>query len=222
MNLTNFLAYVKQDFKRTDKDTEITQAYNDSLLAIAIEMPHGAYKYTSYVPTVASQPDYPLPSTIMHLVHPIRLTEGNAAGDSGWALEHLTKPEYDALEPNPFRTSPDTCADPWGYAVHSGVIMPYPIPDDATHLLEIDWTKTPTDQSAGADTPALPDHWREVLKQMTLKRVNEGLGLYQEAQYYRALYEDNDGNPVGLYRKLLNIEKQKEQSSIGTIAPNNL
>ncbi len=220
MNLTNFKTYVKQDFKRTDKDTELTQAYNDSIIAVALKMPHGAYKYTSYVPTVDGQPDYPLPATIMYLIHPIRLTEGNAASDSGWQLDHITKEEYDVIEPNPFRTSPDSRGDPVLYAIHSGVILPWPIPDDATHLLEIDWTKTPTDQSDGADTPALPDHWREILKQMTLFRLNQGIGLYQEAQYWRALYEDQTGNPIGIYLDLLNIEKDKEGKLIGQVKAN--
>lgn len=222
MILSAFKTYIKLDFKRSDKDTELVQAYNDSLIAIAIKIPHGAYKYTSYVPTVDGQPDYPLPATIMHLIHPIRLIEGNATSDSGWILEHITKEEYDTLEPNPFRTSPDSKADPAKYTIFSGSILPWPIPDDATHLLEIDWTKVPTDQSAVGDTPALPDHWREVLKQMTLSRLNQGIGLYQEAQYWRAMYEDEQGNPIGLYRDLLIIEKDKESTWIGQVKNNDL
>ena len=222
MQHSSFKTYVKLDLKRTDKDTEITQAYNDSIIAVAVKMPHGAYKYTSYIATVNGQPDYPLPTTIIHLIHPIRLTEGNSASDSGWPLEHISKKEYDVLEPNPFRTSPDSKADPSKYTIHSGMILPYPIPDDATHLLEIDWTKVPTDQSGASDTPALPDYWREVLKQMTLSRVFQGLGLFQEAQYWRAMYEDGEGNPVGLYRDLLNVEKDKEGRIIGQVKNNSL
>ncbi len=220
MQLSSFITYVLYDLKRTDKNTELTQAYNDSIIAVAVKMPHGAYKYTSYVPTVDGQPDYPLPATIIHLIHPIRLTEGNAASDSGWQLEHITKEEYDLLEPNPFRTSPDSKSDPVKYTIHSGVILPWPIPDDATHLFEIDWTKVPTDQSGASDTPALPDYWREVLKWMTLSRVFQGMGLFQEAQYWKSLYEDGEGNPVGLYRDFLNIEKEKEGNEIGQVKPN--
>jgi len=220
MILSSFKTYVKYDLKRTDKDTELVQAYNDSILAVALKMSHGAYKYTSYVPTVSGQPDYRLPTTIMHLIHPIKLLEGTASGDSGWQLEHITKEEYDELEPNPFRTNPDTKADPVKYTVYSGSILPWPIPDDATHLLEINWTKAPTDQSADADTPALPDHWREVLKQMTLYRLNQGIGLYQEAQYWRSMYEDTGGNPTGLYADLLAIEKDKEGRAIRQVKSN--
>lgn len=222
MNLANFRTYVGYDFKRTDKTTELTQAYNDAIIAVAVKMPHGVYKYTSYVPTVDGQPDYPLPATIMYLIHPIKLLEGTGSSDSGWQLEHITKEEYDELEPNPFRTSPDSKADPAKYTIFSGVILPWPIPDDATHLLEIDWTKIPTDQSGVTDTPALPDYWREVLKQMTLSRVFQGLGLYQEAQYWRAMYEDGAGNPIGLYADFLNIEKDKEGRMIGQVKANSL
>ena len=91
MTLTNFLTYVRQILKRTDKDTEITQAYNDSIIAVAAKMPHGAYKYQSYLPLVAKQEDYALPSTIMYLIHPVRCLDGFASNDSGYALTHLTK-----------------------------------------------------------------------------------------------------------------------------------
>ena len=220
MTLANFLTYVKLDLKRTDKNTEITQAYNDSIIAIAAKMPHGAYKYTSYVATIAKQPTYPLPSSAMQVFHPIKLLEGSAASDGGWELEHITKAEYDFLEPNPFRTNPDSVSDPTKYTIYSGCIMPWPIPDDATHLLEIDWTKVPTDQSAVSDTPALPDHWREVLKAMTLKRVYAGMGLLQESSYWQSLYEAQGGEPIGLYQDFLDIEKDKEGKSIGQVKAN--
>lgn len=220
MQLSGFKTYVKYDFKRTDKDTELVQALNDAIIAVAVKMPHGVYKYTSYVATVNGQPDYALPATMMHIIHPIRLLEGNSSSDSGWPLEHISKDEYDILEPNPFRTSPDSKGDPSKYTIYSGSILPWPIPDDATHLLEIDWTKVPTDQSGASDTPALPDYWREVLKQMTLSRLCQGIGLYQEAQYWRSLYEYPDGSPAGLYRDLLNIEKNKEAKLIGQVKAN--
>jgi len=223
MNLTNFKTYVKYDFKRTDKDTELVQAYNDSIIAVAATMPHGAYKYQSYLPLVARQEDYPLPSDQMHLIHPVKLMEGSAATDSGYALNQLTKQEYDELYPNPNRTTPPITGTPADYCIYSGSILVGPLPDvGTTELLEIDWTKVPTDQSGGSDTPALPDYWREVLKQMTLARLYAGMGQIEEAAFWRSQYEDQYGNPVGLFRKFLDIEKDKEGAYLGQVANNDL
>ena len=221
MTLTNFRAYVTKIFKRTDKDTELTQAYNDAIIAVSAQIPHGAYKYQSYVNLVVAQEDYALPSTSMHLFHPIRLLDGTATSDSGYDLEHITKEEYDQREPNPNRTSPST-GSPSAYCVYSGSVLLTPIPNDADNLIEIDWTKVPTDQSADNDTPALPDYWREVLRQMTLKRLYELIDLFEESSYWRAQYEDGAGNPIGLYRKFLDMENDKEFHLIGTIKANNL
>ena len=223
MNLTTFRSYVKYDFKRIDKDTELTQAYNDGIIAVSIKIPHGAYKFQSYLPLIARQEDYPLPSNIIHLIHPVRVMLGSASTDTGFPLNHITKQEYDILYPNPNRTTPDILGRTKDYCIYSGSILVGPLPEVGTNdLLEIDWTKVPTDQSAGTDTPALPDYWREVLKWMTLSRLNHGIGLYQEAQYWRSLYEDNEGNPVSLYRDLLNVEKDKEDRAVGEIKVNSL
>lgn len=226
MNVTNFQTYVKLDFKRTDKDTEILQAYNDSLIAVAVTLPMGAYKYQSYIPLVARQEDYPLPSTIMHLIHPIRYLEGSAQANSGWPLNHITKEVYDKRYPNPNRTTPDDLGTPSDYTIYSGSILIGPMVSatevTAGALLEINWTVVPTDLSGSTDLPTLPDYWREVLKQMTLHRVYRGIELFQEADWWKSQYEDAEGNPVGLYRRLLEIEENKEQSGISNVRPNNL
>ena len=223
MQLSSFLTYVKYDFKRTDKDTEITQAYNDAIIHVASIMPHGGYKYQSYLSLVALQEDYPLPSTIMHLIHPVRLLEGSSANDSGYPLRHCTKQKYDILYPNPNRSSPPITGIPVDYCVYSGSILVGPLPQSGTDdLIEIDWTKVPTDQSATTDTPDLPDYWRIVLKPMTMFRLYHGLGLFQEAASWKSLYEDEKGNPIGEFARLLQIEEDKEDNAIGQIKNNNL
>lgn len=221
MTLANFKTYVKQIYKRTDKDTEITQAYNDAISAASLKMPHGAYKYQSWVNCVVGQEDYALPSTIIHLIHPIRLLDGSTSADSGIKLEHITKEEYDRREPNPNRTSPST-GTPSAYTIYSGSILLTPIPDDAACILEIDWTKRKTTLSADDDLPVLGSEWDEVLRQMVLARMYELIELFQEAQYWRQQYEAPDGMPIGLYRDLLRIEQDKELIGIGKVKPNNL
>jgi len=221
MILSSFKTYVKYDFKRTDKDTELVQAYNDSIVHVSILIPNSVYKYQSYVATVTSREEYPIPATALHIIHPARLLDGSASSDSGTILEHIDKQTYDIRETNPNRTSPAT-GRPNAYTIFAGAYLLSPIPDKSTYLLEIDWTKKPTALSADADAPALGSEWDEVLKWMTLDRLFAGLGLYDEANYWRGKYEDSQGNPVGLLKRLLDIERDREGVTIGRVRNNSL
>jgi hypothetical protein len=221
MTLVNFKLYVKQVLKRTDKDTEIVQAYNDMVIWVAACMPHGGYKYQSYISTVAETPDYPLPTDLIHLIHPVRLLEGSGTNDSGYPLEFISKEKYDILEPNPHRTNPST-GKPTRYAVFSRSILPQPIPDKSTYLIEINWSKRPTAQSADADLTSLGSEWDEVLRAGALERLYEGIELYQEAGYWASKYRDAEGNPIGMCKKLFDIERAREEKPIGQVQNNDL
>jgi hypothetical protein len=221
MTIAQLKAYIKYDFKRTDKDTEMLQAINDAIVDISTRMPHGAYKYQSYLPCVASQEDYPLPSTIIHLLHPVKLLEGSGTNDEGYPMERISKEEYDVLEINPNRTSPPT-GQPTKYCIYSGSILLSPVPDVSTYLLELDWTKRPTVLTADGESPALGAEYDEVIKQMVMARLMRSIELYQEADYWRGMYEDPYGNAVGLLQRLLDIERDKEIIAIGQVENNDL
>jgi hypothetical protein len=222
MTLSTFLTYCKRDFKRTDKNTELTRAYNDMIVWVSALMPHGNYKYQSYITLVDAQEDYPLPTNLVHLIHPVKFLEGTGTNDSGYPLEQLTKEEYDIRYPNPNRTSPTDKGKPTVYCVYSRSILLGPLPDASTYLLEINWAKTPTAQSADSDTPDLGTEWEEVLKQGTLERAYAGVGMLEEANYWASLYRDADHNPVGLCRHLMNAEKSRESKAVGKIVYNDL
>lgn len=225
MILSAFLTYVKLDFKRSDKDTELTQYYNDMLMWIAAQMPHGNYKFQSYVNVTAGVEDYALPCELLHLMHPIKLILGQGTSDTGYQLEFVSKKEYDAYEPNPNRTTPSE-GRPLIYTVYSRSILLTPIPDVSTYLLEISWTKKPVDLEDDDESPFLGTSWEEVLKWGTLERAFAGLGLYQEAEYWGAKYHAIGANgedvPIGLCRKLFDIEKDREEKAISQVKYNDL
>lgn len=224
MTLDEFKAYVKRDFKRQDKDTEIVQAYNDMVIWVSVMMPHGNYKYQSYVATTVGVEDYQLPTNLIHLMHPIRLLLGSGASDSGFPLEKLTKEEYDIREPNPNRTNPPV-GMPSAYTVFSRSVLVTPVCDKATYILEINWTKLPVDLVDGTDYPTLGSEWREVLKQGTLERLYAALGQFDEAKWWGNQYHGIGPGydlPVGLCAKLFDIEKAMEGKSVGSIAVNSL
>lgn len=226
MQLSDFITYVVRDFdNRTDKNTQIIQAYNDMIKWVAAQMPHGGYKFSSYINTIANVEDYPLPSNLIHLLHPIRFLLSLSGNAAGYPLEYLgSKRAYNEWEPNPNRSVP-VVGQPAAYCVYSRSILVTPIPDAATYLLEIDWTKRPVDQSANSDTTNLGSEWDEVLKHGTLERLYAQIGMYDVAQYWASRYKAQVGSdevPVGLCKILLDIERDREGSAVGNIKNNSL
>jgi len=218
MTRLQFLTYIKQDFKRTDKDTEIYQALNDTLKDICSRgEPMEGYTYQSWCPTVVGQEDYPLPGTLLYLHHPIRLLEGSATGDSGYSLIYTTKNNYDIIEPNPNRTSPAT-GMPSLYTIWSNSVLLSPIPDKATYILEINWGRTTNELTGASDTSFLLSQYDEIVKWGTLMRLYLGLGLDQEGAKYAALYND----PIMGVKKIEHQNKSVRNGWTGSVEANEL
>lgn len=221
MQLSDFITYIKRDFKRTDKDTEILNAYNEMIKWLSIKLPVGDYKYQSYVTTSVGIEDYELPAELLHLYHPAKLLLGTNSTDDGFPLHHITKAEYDIREPNPNRNNPQT-SRPDSYTVWSRSILLTPIPDLATYIMEINWSKRPVAQSALTDVPQLGSEYDETLKQGTLERVYAGMGQIDMAAYWGSKYHDAKGEPSGILIDLLEEETAREGNAIGHVRPNAL
>ncbi len=207
-NLGQFITYVIQDFKRDDKDTEIVQAYNDTINHIASIHPNDNMRYQSYIPSVYLQEDYPLPSNLGHLFHPVRCLEGSDSNDTGWPMEKLSKEAYDRRNPNPNRTTPDNPRRPVEYCIYSRSLLVNPPDNDEDYLFEINWAKIATEGSADSDIHELGNYWDEVIKWGILFRLYMGLGQSGEAADYKALYEDQSlGYPAQIKRDRAVYEK---------------
>ena len=225
MELSDFVDYVGLDFKRTDKETELIQAYNDMINWVSLQMPHSGYKFQSYVSLTVGVDDYPLPCDLVHLIHPAKLIIGTGPSDSGYPLDYISKQEYDSIEPNPNRSSPYS-GRPAKYTVFNRNILLTPPPDSAAYLLEINWAKRKTTLTDDTDMPHLKPEWDEVLKWGTLERLYAGLGLTQESTFwgskYHAITSEGNDFPVGVCRTLLYLERNREGTEIGIVVPNNL
>ena len=140
-------------------------------------------------------------------------------------LDQISKEEYDRIEPNPNIASPHK-GRPTKYTVYDRCILLTPIPDVSTYILEINWAKRKTTLSADADLPELGSEWDEVFKNGTLERLYAGMGQVDLAQYwgskYHAVTTEGDDVPVGMCRKLFEIEKNREQIPIGMVHFNDL
>lgn len=220
MDKAHLVSYVKNDFKRENEDTRILQAINDMILYIAIRIPHSNYKFQSYANTTVGQEDYPLPDTILHLIHPIRLLEGSTTNDQGFVLEHITKEKYDELEPNPNRVNPST-GKPFAYTIYSRSILLTSIPDKV-YLMEINWAEKPPLLVNDTDIHSLGSEWDEVIKWGALFRCYAGLGMIEESEYFRSKYENSNNDPTGIFKILLDNEKEYEGQIVGQIKNNSL
>jgi hypothetical protein len=211
--LAQFLTYVCYDFKRDDKNTEIIQAYNDTIRQISNLEALEAVKFQSWIPTVVGQEDYPLPSSKCHVIHPIRIIEG-AAIDNGYPLEQISKQEYSRRYPN-VNTSDTSILSksmPVDYCIYSNSILLGPVPDKATYIIELDWAKLTTLQAADIDVQELGEDWEEVIKWGTLFRLYKALGLDDQAAAYMNLFQSEDLGYPALLRK------EKNQTSVmGTV-----
>lgn len=218
-----FLAYIIQDFKRDDKDTEIYQAYNDTLRHLCNLAPFENLKFQSWIPTQIGVEDYPLPATSpnvkCHVIHPVRCIESSSSSSRGYGMNKLSKEAYSERYPNP-NASPTTeivKGQPTDYCIYSDSILVGPLPDKSTYIIELDWAKQRTTQDYDADLQELGEDWEEVIKFGVLFRLFKGIGLDEEAAAYLNLYRDQE---LG-YPRL--IEKEREQTEkMGTVKFNAL
>jgi len=215
---SGFLTYVKYDFKRDDKDTEIIQAYNDTIRHLSGLKPLEGRKFTSYITLTAGREDYVLPTTLDHLIHPVRIIEA-ANLRSGYPLNHITRQAWSAKYPNPNTTDTTvlTKSMPVDYCVYENSIHTGPVPDLSTYVLEIDWARISTTQAAASDVQPLGESWEEVIKWGTLFRLYAGLGLDDESSKWLALYKSDDlGYPYLMKREDSNT------GAMGTVQYNDL
>lgn len=214
MTRLQFLSYIKRQFKRTDKNTEIYEALNETIKDIASRYSFDVYSFQSWIPCIVEQNDYRLPTNLLQISHPIKLLDGSSTGDSGKRLSYITKEEYDVIEPNPNRTSPDT-GKPSMYTIYGGSILLTSIPDSTDYLVEINWGKIPTSLDVDSDTANFSSMWDELLKWGSLARLYAGIGLEGEGGWGNR-YEAQIKNMIS------HTKDRHPEQWVGKMKPNEL
>jgi hypothetical protein len=191
--LSQFLTYVIYDFKRDDKNTEITQAYNDTIRHLSSYKALEGRKFTSYIVTTADREDYVLPTTLSRLLHPIRIVESTTI-ENGYALNKLSREEWTKryINPNNATAANITTSMPVDYCIYENAIHLGPVPDKSTYVLEIDWARISTIQAGNSDLQELGEEWEEIIKWGTLFRLYAGMGMDDEAAKWKMLYQDQE------------------------------
>lgn len=194
----NFITYVQRELKRPDKVQEVLDALTDTIRDVTNRHSFNVLRRQAYVPVVAGQEDYPLPTDLLHWHKPVRILEGSVSTADGYILDELSKEEYDYWEPNPNRTNPAT-GRPWGFCFYANELLLTDIPDQTAQdngwLIEINYGKQPTIPSEDThDAHPFGSTWDETIKWGILCRIFAGIGLDSEANKWGGYFEA--GKPI--------------------------
>lgn len=210
MTGAEFLAYVKRIFKRTDKDTEIYEATTDIVADMRIQLNAEDYKEEAYTAGISTLGDYriTLPDDFGHLIGAVTLVDDTS--NQTQTLIKISKQAYDEKYGDRLY---DTVADmdkamPVHFCIYGGQIFLGPVPDLTTYKYYINYTTEAFDDIGAATDPVpFTDRYRRTLRAGVLADVFDGLEAFDEAQYWRGLYNegllkiqrnDNDNVSAGL------------------------
>jgi hypothetical protein len=194
MDGASFLAYVKQVLKRTDKDTVVYTATEDTVMDMRSRMLSDNYSYTATTPSgTLAVGDYKLsvPSDFGHLIGDITIRD--AETDTVYnPAKRLSKEEYDEIYSQNLSAtvSKRLTGVPLHYCYFGREIWLGPAVDKTTYEFTINYTTedVPTITGATAEVQ-FTDQFREVVRAGVLFRVYFELGFTQEASNWASAYE---------------------------------
>lgn len=214
MNGAAFLSYVKQSFKRTDKDTEIYTATADTVMDMRARMLSDEFSTISAALTglgVVGNYIATLPTDFGHLIGSpsVRDTATDQVYDP---LNKITKEEYDEKysQNNASSASLRLTGVPVDFCYYGGQIYVGPAVDATTYEIKINYTTEDTPTITGATaTVQFTDQFREVVRAGVLYRMFLELGFATEAANWAAVYEN------GIQKIIDNDLSNAGSSSIG-------
>lgn len=211
-------ARVLRTFIRDDKTTEIEEAINDAYAEMIAAVGPRKLQDQVYKTLVIGREEYPLPSTLLSLRHPIRLIDPTSAtsATSSYPLRHLNKSEYDYWEPNPNASSPST-GRPWGYCIYKNSILITDIPDKA-YTIELNMGGEPTKLVNETDESIFSWVWDEIIASGALSRLFVITKQFDYAKAHRDIYNngylDGEGNLVGGLKLLKRLERDNQDAPL--------
>ena len=215
---------IRMAFKRDDKEDELNDAINDTLAEmISIAEPRKMQDQV-FVPTVALQEDYALPSNLLRIRHPIRLIDPDTNTNNSAShhqLRFISKVEYDFWEPNPNATTV-IGGRPWAYTIWKNCILLTDVPDKV-YRLEMNIGKLSVLLSADGDLMIFQDHWLETVCAGVLSRAFVGVKRYTDAKAWKEIYMNGYVGaefPGGL--KLIKTAERDVQEAPLIVKNNNL
>lgn len=194
MTGSQFLSYVKQIFKRTDKDTEIYTAIADTIMDMRARMKSDEHMTVSSALTgISAIGDYTLnlPSDFGHLIGDVLIRD--TVSDSPYLpLKKITKEEYDREYSQNLASTASLrhTGVPIHYAYYGQRIYLGPAVDKTGYEFKINYTIEDTPSISGSTDPVpFTDQFREVLREGVLMRMFNEMENYAEGERRQFLYE---------------------------------
>lgn len=201
MTGANFLAYVLQVLKRTDKDTETYTAIADTVMDMRSRMlsdEHATVSSALVGCTTIGAYELTLPTDFGHLIGDV-LIKDTSADDVYLPLNKLSKTEWDVKYNQALATSVGNrlTGTPIDFCFYGKKIYIGSPVDKTTYEFKINYTTedAPTYTAATVLIP-FTDQFREVVRAGTLQRMFREIGNYPESDVWGAVYADGVQNII--------------------------
>jgi hypothetical protein len=151
-----------------------------------------------------------LPNDFDEIIGGIIITDVDNDSEQ-WVLKQISKREYDELYDDRVLTSNYYDSTPVHFCLFGGQIYLGPVPDKTTYQYQMNYvTKATSEVTSSTSSVQFTGNYNErnVLRCGVLSELHDGEENYEEANYWRALYE------VGL-RDIEDKNNRKDNSDLG-------
>lgn len=201
MTGANFLSYVLQVLKRTDKNAEVYTAMADTVMDMRSRMiSDESSKVSTALAGISALGDYilDLPSDFGHLIGDV-LIKDTSADDVYLPLNRISKSEWDVKYNQALATSVGNrlTGTPVDYCFFAKKIYVGSPVDKTTYEFKINYSSEDAPTYTGA-TLSIPftDQFREVVRAGVLQRMFREIGNYPESDIWGAVYIDGVMNVI--------------------------
>ena len=214
MTGTNFLAYIKRKFIRTDKDTECYEAMTDIIADIRLRTDSEDYKEEAYISGISTLGDYriALPSDFGHILGEISVIDSSSDQNYGTIMK-ISKEKYDTLYGDRLLTNYNDGV-PKHFCIFAEQIYIGPVPDSTSYRYQINYTtENYTEMTSDAEIP-FTDRYRNIIRAGVLMELHDGLENYEESNYWRVIYNDGVEKIIKNYNDNIDDNQPLEYAGI--------
>lgn len=197
MTASDFADYVKNTFKRDDKDTELYEAITDAVQLMRRRFSFDeAQTETTTADTISTLGDYRISiESDFGLVHSVVLQDDENAS----VLIQLSKEQFDDVYP-------DIAVDnnrgyPKHYCIYNGTIYIGPIPDQTSYTYKVSYSKRGGTVTSTTASVPFSNLYRDVLKDATLWKLYEMLERFDTANYHKGRFEEGFADSIRRERR---------------------
>ena len=187
MTGSEFRDYVlRKGFKRTDKDTELYEATTDAIQEMRrrFKFDEAAVESTT-TDTISTLGDFKLTlESDFGLLHGVVMEDGTNAH----TLTQASKSKFDELYPD-INVTNDR-GYPKHFCVYAGQIYIGPIPDRTSYVYRKSYSRRAGTITSSTSGVPFTIHYRDILAQLTMALLYEGLEEMDKASYHKARFEE--------------------------------